>query len=78
MFSSKSSTSSSFSTVNATRYDVFLSFRGLDTRLGFLSHLHKDLKQKKIEAFIDEEKLPKGEGISETLLKAIFKNRGAH
>ncbi|KAL4351557.1 hypothetical protein GQ457_06G022720 [Hibiscus cannabinus] len=77
MFSSKSSTSSSFSTVNATRYDIFLSFRGLDTRLGFLSHLHKDLKRKKIEAFIDEEKLPRGEGISETLLKAIQESRGS-
>ncbi|KAK8689242.1 hypothetical protein V6N13_087964 [Hibiscus sabdariffa] len=63
--------------VKATRYDVFLSFRGLDTRLGFTSHLYKDLKRKKIETSIDDEKLPRGEGISETLLKAIEESRGS-
>ncbi|TYI03302.1 hypothetical protein ES332_A11G328900v1 [Gossypium tomentosum] len=35
--------SSNSSMVKATRYDVFLNFRGEDTRHGFTSHLYKDL-----------------------------------
>ncbi|PRQ36051.1 putative TIR domain-containing protein [Rosa chinensis] len=51
-------------------YEVFLSFRGQDTRSNFTSHLHNALHQKGIKAFIDDE-LPRGEEISQELLKAI-------
>ncbi|XP_057989607.1 disease resistance protein RML1A [Hevea brasiliensis] len=52
------------------KYDVFISFRGKDVRLGFLSHLCTALQEKQINAFLDEE-LHKGEEISSALLKII-------
>ncbi|XP_057990274.1 disease resistance protein RLM3-like [Hevea brasiliensis] len=52
------------------KYDVFISFRGKDTRYGILSHLFEALQQKQINAFLDEE-LRKGEEISPALLKII-------
>ena len=51
-------------------YDVFLSFRGEDTRNGFTGHLYYDLCNKGINTFIDND-LQKGEEISAELLKAI-------
>lgn len=52
--------------------DVFLSFRGEDTRDGFTSHLYAALEKKKISTYIDD-KLNKGDEISPVLLKAIKK-----
>ncbi|KAM5574057.1 TMV resistance protein N-like, partial [Rosa sericea] len=52
-------------------YDVFLSFRGVDTRNNFTGHLHTYLVQKGINTFIDDDELRKGEEISSALLKAI-------
>ncbi|XP_050263108.1 TMV resistance protein N-like [Quercus robur] len=51
-------------------YDVFLSFRGKDTRYGFTGHLYKALCDKDIYTFMDD-KLRRGEKISEELLKTI-------
>ena len=51
-------------------FDVFLSFRGEDTRCGFVSHLFKALTQQGIQTFIDDN-LHRGENISEELLKTI-------
>ena len=51
-------------------FDVFLSFRGEDTRHGFVSHLHKALTQQYIRTFIDDN-LHRGQNISEELLKTI-------
>ena len=62
--------SSSSSTHQPKNFDVFLSFRGEDTRRGFLSHLHKALCQSGIYTFIDND-LPRGEEISVELLKTI-------
>jgi hypothetical protein len=39
--------------MSVPKYDVFLSFRGEDTRDNFTSHLHAELCRKKIETFID-------------------------
>ncbi|CAN6446177.1 unnamed protein product [Victoria cruziana] len=47
------------------QYDVFLSFRGPDTRDRFISHLYHALKQKGILAFIDSEELEKGRKVEE-------------
>ena len=52
------------------RYDVFLSFRGEDTRHGFTSHLYEALRRKKIETFIDN-RLVRGDEISPALSNAI-------
>ncbi|CAN6580152.1 unnamed protein product [Malus baccata var. baccata] len=41
-------------------YDVFLSFRGEDTRNGFTSHLHAALQDGGFRAFIDEDNLERG------------------
>ncbi|KAM5572487.1 TMV resistance protein N-like [Rosa sericea] len=69
------SASSSFSSVPfSTRsytHDVFLSFRGEDTRYNFTGHLHRNLVQRGINTFIDDDDLPRGEEISEALLRAI-------
>ncbi|KAH9783041.1 Disease resistance-like protein DSC1 [Citrus sinensis] len=62
--------SSSFGLTSQSKYDVFLSFRGEDTRDNFTSHLHAALCRKKIKTFIDEE-LNRGDEISPAILKAI-------
>ncbi|XP_062024589.1 disease resistance protein RPV1-like [Rosa rugosa] len=55
-------------------YDVFLSFRGEDTRDNFTDHLYSALCRKGIKTFIDN-KLDRGEEISDALLKAIEESR---
>ncbi|KAB2596461.1 TMV resistance protein N-like [Pyrus ussuriensis x Pyrus communis] len=56
------------------KYDVFINFRGEDTRKGFVSHLYNALVKKPINAFMDAEKLRKGDDLSE-LLTAIRESR---
>ncbi|XP_068329118.1 disease resistance protein RPV1-like [Pyrus communis] len=56
------------------KYDVFINFRGEDTRKGFVSHLNKALRHKPINTFIDSEELRKGDRLSE-LLTAIRESR---
>ena len=58
-------------------YDVFLSFRGEDTRNNFTDHLYAALKLKGIFTFRDDEKLVRGKSISLELLKAIEESRFA-
>ena len=69
-----SSSSSSSSSSPLFKYDVFLSFRGEDTRYNFTSHLHKAFRDKKIQTFIDD-KLDRGYEISPSLLEAIEKSQ---
>ncbi|PWA46541.1 toll/interleukin-1 receptor (TIR) domain-containing protein [Artemisia annua] len=57
------------------KYDVFLSFRGEDTRKNFVDHLYKALKQKGIETYKDDEKIRKGKTISDELIQAIEDSR---
>ncbi|KAL3360044.1 hypothetical protein AABB24_016513, partial [Solanum stoloniferum] len=52
-------------------YDVFLSFRGEDTRKNFIGHLYFRLCQVGVNTFIDDEELRKGDVISNKLDKAI-------
>ena len=52
------------------KHDVFLSFRGEDTRKGFTSHLHSALDRQKIDAYIDYN-LKKGEEVGPKLAEAI-------
>ena len=53
-----------------SNYDVFLSFRGEDTRNGFTSNLNGFLSLQGINTFMDNE-LQRGEKISTKLLEAI-------
>ena len=69
--------SSSYSFTPQWKYDVFLSFRGKDTRNNFTDHLYFALKQKGILAFRDDEKLERGKSISPELSKAIEESRFA-
>ena len=56
-------------------YDVFLSFRGEDTRFGFTGHLYHALCRKGINTYMDDEELRIGETIRPQLLKAIEESR---
>ena len=71
--SSSARPSSSLSSMNNPRnnkYDVFLSFRGEETRDSFTSHLYSALCETNIETFIDDQ-LVRGNEISQSLLDAI-------
>ncbi|XP_031111592.1 TMV resistance protein N-like [Ipomoea triloba] len=59
----------------ASEYDVFLSFRGEDTRKNFTDHLYSALHQAGIRTFRDEEELTKGEYLAPDLVKAIQSSR---
>ncbi|PRQ29435.1 putative TIR domain, P-loop containing nucleoside triphosphate hydrolase [Rosa chinensis] len=62
------------SSTHIYRYDVFISFRGEDTRKTFISHLLKALDGKKIDTYIDY-KLKSGDEIGPALLKAIEESK---
>ncbi|TQD82432.1 hypothetical protein C1H46_032026 [Malus baccata] len=67
--------SSSSSKSELWSYDVFLSFRGEDTRYGFTGYLHQALKDKGYRVFIDEDGLKRGEEIRGELLGAIEESK---
>lgn len=75
--SSSSSTSSSSSSIShgGFEYDVFLSFRGLDTRYRFTGNLYKALRDKGIRVFFDDREIKLGDKITPTLVKAIKESR---
>ncbi|RXH87843.1 hypothetical protein DVH24_034743 [Malus domestica] len=52
-------------------YDVFLSFRGEDTRVNFADHLYTALDNASFRTFRDENDLERGESIKPELEKAI-------
>ncbi|XP_058747565.1 disease resistance protein RPV1-like isoform X2 [Vicia villosa] len=68
-----SSSSSSFSGGGAFRFrwDVFLSFRGEDTRECFTKKLYESLHSPGVRVFMDDEGLDRGDRIDITLLQAI-------
>ncbi|KAL4639462.1 hypothetical protein ACB092_03G220300 [Castanea dentata] len=77
LMGTKSASSSSSSTMSGWTYDVFLSFRGSDTRKFFTDHLYAALNQKGIFTFRDDEKLERGTFIAPELLRAIEESRFA-
>ncbi|KAH0739124.1 hypothetical protein KY290_037829 [Solanum tuberosum] len=56
-------------------YDIFLNFRGEDTRKTFTGHLYTQLCQVGVHTFINDEELRKGDVISIELEKAIEQSR---
>ncbi|CAK8577205.1 unnamed protein product [Lathyrus sativus] len=66
-----SSINSSISPFRNHYYDVFVSFRGEDTRNNFTDFLFGALQTQGILAFRDDTNLPKGESIAPELLHAI-------
>jgi hypothetical protein len=65
------------STARRWKYDVFLSFRGLDTRKGIVFELYDVLHRRGIKTFKDDRDLEVGYAISPTLLAAIEESRFA-
>ncbi|XP_042960786.1 disease resistance protein Roq1-like [Carya illinoinensis] len=74
VLSSPSSSNSPVLTSQST-HDVFLSFRGKDTRNNFAGHLYQALVQNGINTYRDDKELGKGEEISPALLKAIEESK---
>jgi len=62
---------SSSSSTPTWKYDVFLSFRGEDTRKNIVSHLHKELVKSGVVTFKDNLRLELGDSISEEISRAI-------
>ncbi|KAK2365738.1 disease resistance protein RUN1 [Trifolium repens] len=68
------SSSSSFPNEYFT-YQVFLNFRGIDTRYGFANNLYRALEDKGIHTFIGYNDLQRGDEITPTLIKTIHDSR---
>ncbi|KAL1321221.1 TMV resistance protein N-like [Arachis ipaensis] len=64
------SMAASSSSSSSKKHDVFISFRGEDTRNNFTSHLCAALNQSKIQVFIDN-RISKGDENSSSIFKAI-------
>ncbi|CAJ1947541.1 unnamed protein product [Sphenostylis stenocarpa] len=69
------SSSSSSSFCYRFTYDVFLNFRGKDTRHGFTGNLYKALCDSGIRTFIDDQHLSKGDQVTSALENAIRESR---
>ncbi|KAJ9551627.1 hypothetical protein OSB04_015672 [Centaurea solstitialis] len=70
-----SSSTSSYVPKTSFKYDVFLSFRGEDTRTSFVDHLYNALKLENIETYKDDKNLEKGKRINNELIQAIEDSR---
>ncbi|WVZ16584.1 hypothetical protein V8G54_009566 [Vigna mungo] len=57
--------------MHSRNFEVFLSFRGKDTRASFTSHLYTALQNAGIFVFKDDESLPRGKQISPSLQLGI-------
>ncbi|XP_004305013.1 PREDICTED: TMV resistance protein N-like [Fragaria vesca subsp. vesca] len=69
--------SSAESSTPRRKYDVFLSFRGEDTRKTIVPTIYHELQNREIETFMDDTGLPRGASISPSLLSAIQESRSA-
>ncbi|KAJ8759847.1 hypothetical protein K2173_009948 [Erythroxylum novogranatense] len=56
------------------KHDVFISFRGEDTRHNFVSHLYAALKRDSINTYVDELSLRRGDQIISAVHQAIEKS----
>ncbi|GJU52683.1 TMV resistance protein N-like protein [Tanacetum coccineum] len=63
--------SSTSSVEKCFKYDVFLSFRGEDTRENFVDNLYDALEQQGIDTYKDDEEIVKGKRIYDELMKSI-------
>ncbi|XP_042485026.1 disease resistance protein RUN1-like [Macadamia integrifolia] len=75
MAASKNSGFASSSSSSSSSYEVFLSFRGEDTRTNFTDHLYHALDDAGINTFRDNEELPTGKKIGPELITAIEQSR---
>ncbi|KAI3670845.1 hypothetical protein L1987_87487 [Smallanthus sonchifolius] len=77
MASTSSSAVMASSSDEACSYDVFLSFRGEDTRCSFTDHLYHKLIQAGISTFRDEEEINRGEELKPEIERAIKASRSS-
>ncbi|PWA63321.1 toll/interleukin-1 receptor (TIR) domain-containing protein [Artemisia annua] len=56
-------------------YDVFLSFRGADTRNSFTNHLYKALEDANIKTFLDDTEIETGLNLKPKIEIAIRESR---
>ncbi|XP_050154225.1 disease resistance protein RPV1-like isoform X1 [Malus sylvestris] len=70
-------TSADSNSCGGYRYDVFLSFRGEDTRKTFTDHLYTALNNAGFLTFRDDDELERGEDIKPGLQKAIQLSRAS-
>lgn len=71
-----SSLSSTYSSLRRWKYDVYLSFRGVDTG-PFIDQLYEELGRKSIHIFRGDEELQQGEFVTSNLVKAIEESQYA-
>ncbi|MED6223661.1 hypothetical protein PIB30_076237 [Stylosanthes scabra] len=62
-------------TLKEWEFDVFISFRGPETRYGFTGYLHKALCERGIRTFMDLEDLISGNKIQQTFARAVESSR---
>ena len=67
----------SSSRFNGSRFDVFISFRGEDTRHSFSDHLYDALNRAGISTFRDDEEIDKGEELKPEIERAIKESRSS-
>ena len=65
------------SSIDRYAYQVFLSFRGEDTRKHFTDHLYTALINAGIRTFRDDDEIPRGEDIKSVLINAIQQSRSS-
>ncbi|GJZ78079.1 TMV resistance protein N-like protein, partial [Tanacetum coccineum] len=75
--SSSPSMTSSSSPNNITRFDVFLSFRGEDTRHSFTDHLYAALRRAGISTFRDSDDISRGHVLVPEITKAIIASKAS-
>ncbi|XP_071718437.1 disease resistance protein RUN1-like [Rutidosis leptorrhynchoides] len=59
------------------KYDVFISFRGIDTRNNFTDHLYNTLKNANIRTFLDNPAINTGDELGPELVSAIESSRAS-
>ncbi|MFS7917421.1 putative TIR domain, P-loop containing nucleoside triphosphate hydrolase [Helianthus anomalus] len=72
-----STSSSTFAPTTHYQYDVFLSFRGEDTRHSFTDHLYKALHQAGIRTFRDDDEIREGQQLKPEIERSITTSRAS-
>ena len=75
MGSSYSSSASCSTSSSQEKHDVFISFRGEDTRYFFTSFLYEELRRNQIQAYMDDRELETGDEIPQKLMDAIEESK---
>ncbi|KAJ9551075.1 hypothetical protein OSB04_015120 [Centaurea solstitialis] len=72
-----STSSSAIRASHLAYYDIFLSFRGVDTRHAFTDHLYDALGREGISTFRDDDEISRGEDLGPEIEKAISASKGS-